>query len=68
MARKQMPNSADPATPCLSDEPAGSATAEVPNGIARDRGPDIKSGFLQGPWNFEVDQKTSWPGGNRSGE
>lgn len=68
MAKKQMPHSADPANPCLSDEPAGSIYVHVPNGTTRDREPDVKSGFLQGPWNFSVDQKTSWDGGNRSGE
>lgn len=68
MAKKQMPTSADPAKPCLSDEPPGSILVEVPNGIARDRVPDVRSGFAQGPMEFSVDQKVSWPGGNRSGE
>lgn len=68
MAKRQMPNSADPAKPCLSDEPEGMVRVHVPNGTARDRDPDVKSGFMQGPWEFSVDQKTSWPGGNRSGE
>ena len=68
MAKKQMPNSADPAKPCLCDEPEGRIVAELPNGIGRDRQADVKSGFAQGPWEFSVDQNVSWPGGNRSGE
>jgi hypothetical protein len=68
MAKKQMPRSSDPAVPCLGEEPEGTVTVEVPNGIARDREPSITPGFLQGPWNYSVEQTVSWPGGNRSGE
>lgn len=67
MPRKQMPRSADRATPFLGKMPDGDMAANVPNGIARDRS-DVEPGFAQGRDSFSIDQAVDWPGGNRSGE